>query len=109
MAIKRSKPTIKRFKKNFGSIGKGNIKNNYWIGLEVNAVGLSAYSEEITPDIITELEKATDEILMGKDVFSGVIYDTEGNLKCDEKEFISDEILLEQMNWYVEGVRFYER
>ena len=90
-------------------IGKGNIKENYWIGLEANAVGLSTYSEEITPDIITRLEEATNKILAGQDVFSGVIYDTEGHLRCDEKEFISDEKLLEQMDWYVEGVRFYER
>lgn len=90
-------------------IGKGNIKDNYWIGMEANAIGLSTYSEEVTIDIIEELEAATDEILAGKDVFSGVIYDTEGNLRCDEKEFISDEVLLEQMDWYVEGVRFYER
>lgn len=89
-------------------IGKGNIKDNYWIGLEAQAVGLSAYSEEITPDIIEKLEKAKNEILAGKDVFSGVIYDVEGNLRCDEKEFIGDEFLLEQMDWYVEGVRFYE-
>jgi len=90
-------------------IGKGNIKDNYWIGLEANAVGLSAYSEEVTSNVIEKLEEAKDEILSGKDVFSGVIYDTEGNLRCDEKEFISDEVLLEQMDWYVEGVEFYER
>lgn len=89
-------------------IGKGNIKDNYWIGLEADAVGLSEYSQEITEDIIEELEKATNEILTGKDVFSGVIYDTEGKLRCGDKEFISDEVLLEQMDWYVEGVRFYE-
>jgi len=90
-------------------VGKGNVKDNYWIGLEAEAVGLSAYSEEITPDIIEEMEEAKAEILAGKDVFSGVIYDMEGILRCDEKEFISDEVLLEQMDWYVEGVRIYER
>lgn len=89
-------------------IGKGNIKDNYWIGLEARAVGLSDYSEEVTPDIITKLEEVKSDIMAGKDVFSGVIYDTEGNLRCDEKEFIGDEFLLEQMDWYVEGVRFYE-
>lgn len=90
-------------------IGKGNIKDNYWIGLEAGAVGLATYSEEIGGEIHSEIEKAKAEILSGKDVFSGVIYDTEGNLRCDEKEFIGDEFLLEQMDWFVEGVRFYER
>ena len=89
-------------------VGKGNLKNNYWIGMEVDAVGLSDYSEEITGDIVAELEKAKTEILGGNDVFSGIIYDREGNLRCGEKESISDEMLLEQFDWYVEGVEFYE-
>jgi len=90
-------------------VGKSNIQDNYWIGLEAGAVGLSGYSEFVSADIREEVEVAKNEILTGKDVFSGIIYDTEGNLRCDEKEFISDENLLEHMDWYVEGVRFYER
>lgn len=88
-------------------VGKGNIKNNYWIGLEADAVGLSAYSAGITEDIASAVEEAKTELLSGKDVFSGVIYDTDGVLRCGEKEFISDEILLEQMDWFVEGIDFY--
>ena len=38
----------------------------------------------------------------------GVIYDNEGNLRCSENEIISDEMLLENFDWYVEGVEFYE-
>lgn len=90
-------------------VGKGNLKNNYWIGMEAEAVGLTAYSGAVTAEIQKEVETAKTEILSGKDVFSGIIYDTEGILRCDEKEFISDEILLEQMDWFVEGVTFYER
>ena len=88
-------------------VGKGNIKDNYWIGLEADAVGLSVYSAGITEDIAAAVEQAKVELLSGKDVFSGVIYDTDGILRCDEKEFISDEILLEQMDWFVEGIDFY--
>ena len=47
-------------------------------------------------------------MLAGKDVFSGVIYDNEGNLRCKENQAIRDEILLEQFDWYPEGVEFYE-
>ena len=43
-----------------------------------------------------------------KDVFSGVIYYNEGNLRCKENQAIRDEILLEQFDWYPEGVEFYE-
>lgn len=88
--------------------GKGNLKENYWIGLEDGAVELDILSPEITGEIREELNKATLEILGGKDVFSGVIYDNEGNRKCGDKELISDEILLEQFDWYAEGVKFYE-
>lgn len=90
-------------------IGQGNTRENYWIGLEAGVVTLSAYSDEVTLEIQEEVDKAKTEIMSGKDVFSGIIYDTEGQLRCEEKEMISDEVLLERFDWYVEGVRIYER
>lgn len=90
-------------------VGKANIKDNYWIGLEADAVGLSHYSDAVSPEIKAEVEKAKMELLTGKDVFSGVIYDNTGKQRCDEKETISDEVLLEQFDWFTEGVRFYEK
>lgn len=94
---------IKEYRK-----GKGNSRANYWIGIEKGAVGLSAYSPEVTTEMRMAVDAAINRILEGEDVFAGVIYDTEGNLRCDEHEIISDEILLEQFDWYVEGVEFYE-
>lgn len=88
---------------------KGNSADNFWLGIEAEAVGLSQYSEEVSAGIIDEVSKAKTEFLSGKDVFSGIIYDRDGNLRCGEKEAISDEILLEQFDWFVEGVDFYER
>ena len=88
--------------------GKGNVHPNYWLGIEKDAVALSEYSSEVTKEMQVEVEKAKNEILSGKNIFSGVIYDSEGNLRCDENEVISDEMLLEQFDWYVEGVEFYE-
>lgn len=88
--------------------GKGNSRTNYWIGIEKGAVGLSAYSKKVTPEMRTAVEEAINRMLGGEDVFTGVIYDTQGNLRCDESEIISDEILLEQFDWFVEGVEFYE-
>lgn len=90
-------------------VGKANIKTNYWIGLEADAVGLSEYSAAVTEEIVAEVEKAKTQLLTGNDVFSGVIYDNEGDIRCGEKENISDEVLLEKMDWFVEGVRFYEK
>lgn len=90
-------------------IGKANLKNNYWIGMEAEAVGLTGLSSEITSEIQDELARAKQEILDGKDVFSGVIYDNNGTLRCGEKEVISDEMILEQFDWFVEGVKTYEK
>ena len=77
--------------------------------MEAEAVELSQYSPEVTAEIVKELEAAKREILSGRDVFSGVIYDKDGTLRCEEKETISDEVILEQFDWFVEGVRIYEK
>lgn len=81
----------------------------YWVGMDENAVKLAEYSAEVTDEIQQEVNKAINEILTGKDVFSGVIYDNQGNLRCKENQVIRDEVLLEQFDWYVEGVEFYEK
>lgn len=81
----------------------------YWVGIDENAVKLADFSTAVSEDIKTEVSKATNEILAGHDVFSGVIYDNEGNLRCKENQAIRDEVLLEQFDWYVEGVEFYEK
>ncbi len=88
--------------------GKANSEKNYWIGLEQEAVGLSEYSGRVTEEEKAAVEEAVEEIKNGRDIFSGEIYDTEGKLRCSENEVISDEILLEQFDWYVESVEFYE-
>lgn len=81
----------------------------YWVGMEENAVKLSDYSALVSEDIKTEVMKAKNQILAGQDVFSGVIYDNEGKLRCKENQTIRDETLLEQFDWYVEGVEFYDK
>lgn len=88
--------------------GKGNMKENYWIGMEEEVVGLSACTDLVSEEMLGEVEKAKKEILSGKDVFSGIIYDNKGKLQCGEYETISDEMLLEHFDWYAEGIRFYE-
>ena len=88
--------------------GNTNTKTNYWLGMEAGVVDLTPYSAEVTGTEMETVEIAKIELLSGVDVFSGMIYDNEGNRRCGEKESIGDELLLEQFDWYVEGVRFYE-
>ena len=88
--------------------GNANSIENYWIGLDYNAVGLSDFSDEVSGEILQVLEREKEQILEGKDVFSGVIYDNKGMMRCDEGEIIRDKVLLEEFDWFVEGVEIYE-
>ena len=88
--------------------GKANQEENFWIGMENGAVELTKFSDLVSKETKKEVEDATREIVNGKEIFSGVIYDTEGNLRCEEDELISDEQLLEKFEWFVKGVCFYE-
>lgn len=85
-------------------LGKSNFTKSHWFGIETGVVELSDYSAFVSHEAAEMIEKAKQDILAGKDVFSGVIYDNEGVMRCDEGENISDEILLERMDWYVDGV-----
>lgn len=88
---------------------RGNTSNQklYWVGIDENAVKLTDYSPAVSEEIKTEVNRAKNEILAGQDVFSGEIYDNKGTLRCKSKQVISDELLLEQFDWYAEGVKFY--
>ena len=88
--------------------GKANSMAHHWCGIETGAVELSELSPLVTDKIKAEIEKAKNEILSGNDVFSGEIYDNEGNIRCQKDEFISDSALLKDFNWYVDGVVIYE-
>lgn len=88
--------------------GKSDVINTYWFGLEKETIGLSDMSVVVSENTKKEIETAKQRIIDGYDVFSGVIYDNEGNIRCNEGERISDDILMREMNWYVEGVEFYE-
>ena len=90
-------------------LGEGNDVKRHWFGINTGVVDLSEYSPAISGDVIKAVESAKSDILAGKDVFSGVIYDNRGLLRCDEGESISDEQLLEKLDWFVDGVEIYER
>ena len=87
--------------------GRGNSQYNFWIGLERDAVYLTSYSTAVTREQVQEIEKAQNEILAGQRIFSGDIFDLQGRHRCSENENISDEMLLRQMNWFAEGIKFY--
>jgi len=79
-----------------------------WLGLDSNAVHLTEYSPLVSQEARDEVSCAIDEILAGQPVFSGEIYDNNGTLRCGEGEAMSDEYLMQNMDWLVEGVRVYD-
>lgn len=88
--------------------GKSDVVNTYWFGLEKDAIGLTDISPIVTENIIADVENTKNEIISGDRIFSGVIYDNQGQLRCNEDEMISDQVLMNNMDWYVEGVYIYE-
>ena len=88
--------------------GELNSVKNHWIGIERGAVTLSAYSPTITPLMIKQIDSLKQELINGKLIFSGRIYDTAGQIRCEEGEAISDDTLLEDVNWLVKGVEILE-
>lgn len=85
--------------------GELNTLRNNWVGMERDAVGLSEYSPTVTQREQAVLHQIRQELASGKEtIFSGTIYDKDGNERCKEGETISDDALLESMDWLVKGV-----
>ncbi len=79
-----------------------------WLGIDSGVVKLTEYSPLVSQEIQDEVSRAIDGLLDGQQVFSNEIYDNSGNLRCGEGEAMSDEYLIQSMDWLVEGVRVYE-
>jgi len=79
-----------------------------WLGLKAGVVLLTDFSPLVSQETRDEVERAAEEIRSGLDVFTNVIYDNQGNLRCGEGEAISDETLLRRIDWLAEGVRVYD-
>ncbi len=88
--------------------GRTNFSSRYWLGLEENAVTLRPLSPLVSEKaaFIASMEK--QRITGNHSVFSGVIYDNEGTLRCEEGERIKDHELFTGMDWFAEGVEIYE-
>lgn len=88
--------------------GRANGVKRHWFGIDTGVVALSDCSKLVDAAILEEIDNAKKEMSDGKDVFSGIIYDNMGILRCDEEESISDDNLLAKMDWFVDGVVIYE-
>lgn len=92
--------------------GELNVLKNHWFGVEqgsdYNALTLSTYSPAVTNEMDLQIRALKNELVSNYLIFSGEIYDNQGNLRCRGDEVISDNTLLESMNWLVKGVEVLE-
>lgn len=77
------------------------------MGIDVDAVDLGEFSPRVNAGVQAAIHRAKARIKGGSSIFSGEIRDNQGRLRCREGENLSDAALI-HMDWYVEGVRFYE-
>lgn len=88
--------------------GRSNFSSSYWLGFEEGAVALYPLSRMVSERAAYLASVEKQRILKNRSVFSGVIYDNHGILRCDEDERISDYELFTGMDWFVEGVEIYD-
>ena len=87
--------------------GQPNAMERRWFSIDSGVVSLSELSEQVSSESRQAVDAARNRLLSGSDVFSGLIYDNNGVLQCSEGETLSDETLLKNMDWFVEGVEIY--
>lgn len=77
----------------------------YWEGVETGIVDLAPLTGNVKPEIAEKVEEERSRLMSGTfDVFYGPITDNEGNVKVKEGQSMTDDSLLNDFFWYVEGV-----
>ena len=79
--------------------------DNYWSGSETGIINIASLSAHAKEGISEAVEKKRELLNNGVyDVFYGPIYDNKGNLRIAEGESMTDNAMLNEFDWYVEGV-----
>lgn len=80
-------------------------EDGYWEGVETGIVDLAPFTGHVKDGITEAVEAERERLQSGTyDVFYGPIWDSDGNLRVAEGETMSDKTLLNEFDWYVEGV-----
>ncbi|MBP3568066.1 MAG: BMP family ABC transporter substrate-binding protein [Lachnospiraceae bacterium] len=84
------------------------VGRNYWEGAETGMISLAPLTEHVKDGIQEIVEQKMQEISNGTfDVFYGPIYDRDGMLRVPAGESMSDAAMLNEFDWYVEGVEIH--
>lgn len=85
---------------------KGNfLGKHYWEGLDTGIVALAPFTKNVKQGIEAEVEVRRKKMIDGTfDVFYGPIVDNEGNIRVEKGLSMSDDAMLNDLTWFVEGV-----
>lgn len=81
------------------------ISRAYWEGIENGIVALAPLTNNVKDgiaEIVKEEQKALESLMV--DVFYGPIVDQNGTIRVQEGESMTDDVMLNEFDWYVEGV-----
>ena len=77
----------------------------YWEGIETGIVALAPFTNNVKggiEKIVKEEQKELESLIV--DVFYGPIVDQNGTIRVQQGESMTDDVMLNQFDWYVEGV-----
>ena len=78
---------------------------HYWEGVETGLVGLADLTKNVKPGIEERVEEESQRLMSGTfDVFYGPIVDNEGTVRVKNGQSMTDDHMLNDFFWYVEGV-----
>ncbi|MCQ2104986.1 MAG: BMP family ABC transporter substrate-binding protein [Fibrobacter sp.] len=81
------------------------VSNQYWLGAESGMIGLAPLSKNVSEEARKVVEREMLRLESGEfDVFFGPIKDNSGNLRIESGESMTDMDMLNNFDWYVEGV-----
>ncbi len=81
------------------------MSQSYWEGIETGLIALSPLTDNVKEgikEVMKEEQKALESMMI--DVFYGTIKDQNGVIRVQEGESMTDYVMLNEFDWYVEGV-----
>jgi basic membrane protein A len=88
--------------------GELNMMRNHWIGIDRGAVLLDELAPTVTENLRGHLYYLQRALLGHQIIFIGPLVDNEGIIRCEAGEAISDDALLESIDWLISGVSVLE-
>ena len=78
---------------------------HYWEGVETGLVDLAVLTKNVKPGIAERVELERMRLMSGTfDVFYGPVRDNEGKIRVKAGQSMTDDSMLNDFFWYVEGV-----